>query len=406
MRARTLGVLTLLFTHSVAWGAFRFGLGNAVAHRGAELIDRANQQELVGERVAATLPYCSGNELFTVAPVDMSRIRGIDPLGHVQPTGHTMPSDHIYYYASTTTVAASPVYAPGDIHLTDFSSSRYLNASPVYTDYGVTFYACQNFRGFYGHIRTLTDSFAAKVAAYPQTCYTYSTGGSTIERCSANTNIPMTAGEIIGYTATTGAIDFGASDTRITPLGFVSPDRHVPYQRYSVCPIDYFSPGPRATMEAKLGRFDGGYPRVTAPICGTIDADVANTAKGYWYKIGAPDYPEDPHLSLIDNNVYAPQQTISVGNSLPNGGGLWYIFSKVSGAGQVDRAFEEVTADGNTYCYDTFYDPVGQAIALASAPVFILKMTSATTLRFEKQTSVGCGSGPWTFTSNAVDFQR
>lgn len=397
----------LLLCAFPATAALRFGLGDAVARRSAELINRAGDSEHpVGDSVAATLAACSGNEVFDYPPTDMSMIGGVDPLGHVQPTGHTFPSDHIYFYTSTTTAFTPPVYAPGNIHITEVDSSRYLSASPVFTDYGVTFYACQNVRAFYGHVRTLNSSLAAQVAQYPQSCYTYSTGGTTIERCSAYTNITMNSGEQIGSLVTSGSLDFGASDYRITPLGFVSPSRHGTYQRYMVCPVDYFTPGPRASMEAKLGRFDGGHMRVTAPICGTIDADVAGTAKGYWYKPGSPDNPEDPHLSLIDNNVYAPQQTISVGNSLPNGGGLWYIFTPTSGAGQVNRQLSEVTADGNTYCYDSFYDAIGQSIPLVSAPIFILKMTSSTTLRFEKQSTVGCGAGPWTFTSNAVDFQR
>lgn len=397
----------LTFLTLPASAAFRFGLGDAVAKRSAELINRAgDSQPLVGDRVVATLPLCSGNDLFDALPIDMSMIGGIDPLGHVQPTGHTFPSDHIYYYSSTSTAYTPPVYAPADIHITEISSSRYLNASPVFTDYSMTFYPCQNYRAFYGHVRTLTASLQSQFAQYPQSCSTYSTGGSSIERCTAYTNISLNSGEQIGYVQTSGTLDFGASDFRVSPIAYVSPDRHSSYQRYTVCPIDYFTPGPKATMQAKLGRFDGGHMRVTAPICGTLDADVAGSAKGYWYHPGSPDNPEDPHLSLIDNNVYAPQQTISVGNSLPNTGSIWYIFTPVSGAGVVNREWSEVTADGNTYCYEDFYDPIGQSIGLASAPVFILKMLSSTTLRFEKQSTVGCGAGPWSFTSNAVDFQR
>src|SRR4029077_6280412 len=119
----------------------------------------------------------------------------------------------------------------------------------------------------------------------------------------------------------------------------------------------------------KLGRFDGGYFRTTPPLCGTIEAGVANTAKGYWYHPGSPDNPEDPHLSLIDNNVYAPQQTISVGNSLPSGGGMWYIFTPVSGAGAHNRVLREVITYNNVYCSDPFFDPLDQAVGI-SGPKF------------------------------------
>src|SRR5437899_12491471 len=83
--------------------ALRFGLGNAVAKRSGELINKAGDSVTVtGDSVAATLPGCSSGALFDALPIDMTQVMGIDPLGHVQPTGHTFPSDHIYYYASTS----------------------------------------------------------------------------------------------------------------------------------------------------------------------------------------------------------------------------------------------------------------------------------------------------------------
>ncbi len=388
-----------------ARAGLRFGLGDAVAKRSADLINQAGTNAaVVGDNVAATLPNCPAGSVFDSYPTDMTMIGGIDPLGHVQPTGHTFPSDHIYYYSSTTTVVTPPVYAPGNIHVTSISATTYPNASPVFTDYSLTFYPCQNLRFFYGHVRTLSAVLMSQLSATPAYCSTYSTGGSNFQYCTYNMNFQMSSGDLIGALQTNSTLDFGGSDNR-TSIFYVSPARRGIYQMNTICPIDYFSPALKTTMQAKLGRFDGGYPRVTSPICGTIAADVANTAKGYWYHPGSPDNPEDPHLSLIDNNVYAPQQTISVGNSLPNGGGLWYIFTTAS-SGLHNRDFSQVTADGNIYCYDTFFDPVGQSIPNGTVPIFILQMTSATTLRFEKQTAAGCGAGPWSFTGNAVDFQR
>src|SRR5262249_5597074 len=151
----------------------------------------------------------------------------------------------------------------------------------------------------------------------------------------------------------------GSYDYRITTT-FDNPSRHTGTdQAYTVCPIDYFAPGPKAAMEAILGRFDGGYHRTTAPLCGPYNQDIAGTARGFWYYPGAPNIPEDPHLALILNNVYAPQQTISYGTSLPGQSPNFYTFIPTS-AGLVNRDFAQVSADGNIYCYDTFYDPVGQ----------------------------------------------
>lgn len=395
-------VLLMLTTVPVEAG-FRFGLGNAVAKRSAELINKAGDSNPpVGDEVAALLPACPAGTPFTILPTDMNMIGGIDPLGHVQPTGHTFPTDHIYYYSSTTTAYTPPVYAPGDIHITEIDSTRYLNASPIFTDYALTFYACSNLRGVYAHVRTLTADLQSRLSGGAQRCTTYSTGGSSFERCEFPTDIALSAGDLIGYVHTSGTLDFGMSDTLTTPIPYVSPNRRGPYQLYTVCPIDYFTAGPKATMEAKLGRFDGGYRRVTAPICGTINQDVANTAKGYWYHPGSPDSPEDPHLALIDNNVYAPKQTISVGNAL-TGGSIWYIVATGS-SGFVNRDFSQVTSDGNIYCYDAFFDPLDQA--LFSVPVFLIQMPTATTLKIERSALTSCGSGPWTFGSNAVTYQR
>ena len=55
-------------------------------------------------------------------------------------------------------------------------------------------------------------------------------------------------------------------------------------------------------MQAKLGRFDGGYMRTTPPICGTIEQVCGRQRQsGIGTHPGSPDNPEDPHLSLIDN---------------------------------------------------------------------------------------------------------
>lgn len=75
-----------------------------------------------------------------------------------------------------------------------------------------------------------------------------------------------------------------------------------------------------------------------------------------------------------------------------------------AGAGQINRNFVQVSSDGMIYCYDSFYDPIGQA--LLAGPTILVQMLSATTLRIERQAPTTCGAGPWAFTSNAIDFQR
>jgi hypothetical protein len=397
-------LLAGLLPFTDAEAGLRLGLGDAVAKRSVELIEKAAAADLAnatGDAVAATLPNCSAGALYDTAPTDLAQIGGIDPLGHVAPPPHTLPSDHIYFYATTTTVVSPPVYAPGPVHITQIAASTYLSATPVRTDYSVYFYPCREVMSYFFHVQALSPALAQRVGAIDQNCNTYSTGGTTVRRCDRNVNLTMSGGEAIGTSS--GAFDFGTYDFRITPLAFASPARHYATQAYTVCPVDYFAPGPKAAMEAKLGRADGGYPRTVAPVCGAIQFDLPGTARGDWYHVGSPDSPEDPHLALIPNNVYADRQELSIGTSLTGQSPSFYIFIPTH-AGQVDRDFAEVTADGTIYCYDAFYDPIGQAIG--PGPTFILQMLSSTTLQIERQAPTSCGAGPWAFTSNAVTFQR
>ncbi len=382
----------------------RFGLGNAVAERGAEVINKAGAADpanAVGTNVAATLPVCSNGAIYGTLPTDLSQIISIVPLGNHSPPPHTFPSDHLYFYPSTTTVVTPPLYAPTTIHIIDIASTEYLNANPVYSDYAIYFYACRNVESYFSHVRTLSPALLAKVGSVDQNCYTYTTG-ATYRRCDKPTNIVIQEGELLGTAATSGAFDFGSYDDRITPLTFISPSRHYSQQALTVCPIDYFTSGPKASMEAKLGRFDGLQPRTVAPLCGGINFDVAGSASGNWYHVGSPDSPEDPHLSLSPDNVDPTRQVFSVGNSVSNLSAATYTFIPVS-AGYVNRDFTQVQADGQIYCYDTFFDPVGQANSFAT---FLIQLTSQTTLTFERQNPVACGAGPWAFTGNAVHYQR
>ena len=398
--------MAVLVMAVTAQAALRFGLGDAVAKRSADLMNSAGTMDhSSGSFLDESLASCPAGAVYDTLPTDLSTIAAIDPLGHVQPSGHTFPSDHIYFYASTTTVVTHAAYAPGKVHVTDIASTEYLNASPVFTDYAIYFYGCKELITYYSHIRTLSPSLQNQLAHYPQNCTVYSTGGSSFRRCDANTDITVQDGDLIGYAATSAAFDFGSYDFRYTPSPFAAPARHTNSQQYyTVCPIDYFTPGPKSAMEAMLGRFDGGHARTMAPLCGQYNQDVPDTARGFWYFPGAPNVPEDPHLALIFNNDYAPWETISVGTSLPNHTPAFFTFIPTH-SGLVDREFSDITADGHVYCYDTFYDPVGQLGAYAGT-IVILQMTDSTTLRIETQSAADCSAGSWAFTSNAVSFDR
>lgn len=391
------------------------GLGKAAAKEGTKVFERAAETDLqnnTGDNAARALPSCGNSTPYTVSPIAVSDIQGIDPLGHVNPSGHTFPSDHIYFYIRPVDPlvpygprALTNVLAPGDIHVTLISSS-YTNGNPATVDYGIQFYACRELKSYFGHVKTLDPALLAKLNSTNQSCMDYTTGGTLFHSCNAGVNFPLSAGDVMGTVGGPGAgaaLDFGSYDYRQTPLPFANLPRHYNDQPFTVCPIDYYVPSMKATLEPHFGRYDGGYARTALPLCGEINYDVRGTAMGDWYHIGSPDSPEDPHLSLIKDNVYNPRQDISVGTSVSGVGPIFFPFDPLT-SGTHNRDFSQVTADGQVYCYDTFFDPVGQPASPGYS--VLITMPTSTTLRVDKYNATSCGPGPWTMDSNYGEFQR
>jgi hypothetical protein len=401
-------LINILISSSSAWaGGFHMGLGNAVAKEGTKVFQEAHLINNVGDIVAQSLPSCGADAPYTVSPVAVSDIQGLDPLGHVGGYGHTFPTDHIYFYiqpvstsAPTGTRVITNVYAPGDIHITSLISATY-NGS--LTDYGVEFYACREMKSYFSHVRSLSAELLNALNSANQNCTDYGSSGSSIHRCQAMTNIPVTAGTVVGTVGgSVVSLDFGSYDFRRTPIAFISPSRHYPNRLFTVCPVDYFVPAMKSTLEPHFGLWDGSYQRVTAPVCGEINFDQAGTAFGLWYKIGSPDQPEDPHLALIKDNVFNPRQSISNGTSVPGLTSMFYPFNPLS-SGTYNRDFAQVTSDGLVYCYDSFFDPAGNPGGTGFG--ILITMPNSTTLRVEKL-NTSCGAGPWAMGSSYGEFQR
>jgi len=405
--------IALMFAAATARAGMHVGLANAVAKESDSLIDQAVEEDrraAVGDLAAQNLPSCGASAPYSLLPTDLSSVTAIVPLGAMNPPAHTFPTDHIYFYLNPLDPlnpggprATTPLFAPGDILVTMIATTEYLSASPPFIDYGVYFYGCREVKSYYSHIQ-LDPSFSAKVGAIDQNCTTYTTGGSTLRRCQESMAVPISTGERIGSSGApyAGAFDFGTYDYRVSrPL--LVPTRRGGDTLHTVCPVDYFSTQPRQQMESLMGRFDGGFQRTVGPVCGEIVFDVAGSARGLWWKPGAPDNPEDPHLALVPNNVDPTMQNISCGTSVAGMSGA-YAFIPTS-AGRVNRDFAQVTPDGNVYCYDSFYDPIGQP----GAGTFriLISLPTSTTVQFERDaSSLTCGSGPWSLSGAAVTFQR
>jgi hypothetical protein len=216
--------------------------------------------------------------------------------------------------------------------------------------------------------------------------------------CSKDVIIEVAAGtEIAKVGGNPGqyALDFGVYDTRVSQ-SFVNPARFSDSQYlYAVSCIDYFSTALQTVLKNRAGTYNGTIHRTIEPFGGTIVNDVAGTIQGLWFKPGQPTYPEDPHLALVLDNVDPTKPGFSVGISQVGLGSGVYTFTPNS-SGNINRQFNQVTADSTIYIYQNLWSSPGTVI--------LVHLINNSQLRVEKQTTLD--GPPWVFTGNAVDYER
>ncbi len=329
---------------------------------------------------------------YTVAPMDDADYVSIQPLGAVNPPDHTFPTVHTYMMLTDNTRAV-PVYAPGDVTITQIA---------VTNVYSITFSSCTEVYGYYDHVSTLADDMAAQLIPASICQWNFVPEGLT-PYC---VNIAVNAGTLLGYIGGpdsdgSAALDFGARDARVDATSFI--DDRLATQNV-VCPYDYYEPG--AVKDLLMSKLQ--VLRTAEPICGTIDVDVPDTAMGRWFLAGttAGNFDsESDHLALVPSNFDPDVGVLSVGNSTV--GTKPYLFD-FAFSGQARRHFADISADGKMYCFDDLRDGSDGFFAHATAGYLFLKMTSNTTLTLERMPEGSCPDSPDSlmFSTAAVDFER
>lgn len=351
--------------------------------------------------LANQLPSCGSSEsFFSASPVALTDFDGLVPLGNVNPSGHVFPTDHIYFFFNVN--ASHKLYSPGDVTITKISVSE--NLTQGYSDYSIEFSPCRELTVYFLHVSSLSSNLSGKFAAPFGWDSTYTTGGNSYRNYGKTVSISVNSGAqlgTVGGNPNQSSFDMGAYDTRVT-LNFVNPNARL-NSLHTVCPIDYYSGDLKMTLMSRFGDYDGNPKRTTLPVCGTIDQDVAGTAQGVWLAKGTTKVSsEDPHLALIHGNIYPNQAVFSIGTSM-SASNLhvgYYIFYP-QGSGLVNRDFDDVSSDGNIYCYEMD----GQGWVEGNITILVQLPTSSS-LKIERGGANTCGSGPWGFTSKAVEFER
>jgi hypothetical protein len=341
-------------------------------------------------------------------PLAASAIAGWVPLGNLNPPGHTFPTDHQYIYlngfSSTAGSGEIPLLSPGNVIVTSVKITRYSSGSPA-ADYAITFFACKEVRGEFGHVRSLSPSLAAKVGAIDQFCNSYSPNpGLTVEQCySKSIEVNIANGDAMG---TAAGLDLSLFDNRVPSISYVSPSRWTAtpdgFDHFHVVPFtDYLAEPAYSTARALLGQFDGKIKRTIEPVGGTLATEVAGTAQSAWFAAGQPTYPESPHLAILPDNVDPTRVGVSIGTSQPGFPSQSYTFTPSSN-GTVNRAPSQITPGPTLYCWELGF--------FGNAPVgaVIVQLTDANTLKMDgRYGATSCASiQPWALSANTFTYTR
>lgn len=353
-----------------------------------------------GDSGGSDLPGC-GDEAaqLTALPVDLDRITGIVPLGNLNPPGHTFPSPHHYFYIvnsdGTGPADSIPLYAPGEGWITSISASTHLSADPVFTDYKVSFQPCAELEVYFGHVASLVPELENEVTT--EDCEEYSTGGEDYRHCRTETEVAVTAGEMLGTAGGNPgqwALDVGSRDARTEPAAYANPERyraHAPQLLHAVSVAAAYPPDQADLLKARMGSYDGSTGRTAAPVTGEVEQDEPGTLQGNWFREGADFWPEDNHLAVVHDNVDPTRGVLSIGTTFPGATGAHRFEPKTSG--RVDREPSQVTADGGIYCYSL------------TGGAMLFELTGSATLRAEYKDGGDCAA-PGGFSGAAVTFQR
>jgi len=361
-----------------------------------------------GGALPAGVESCgTGNNLFSVEPLEPSDYTEISPLGATNPSSHTFPTVHTYMMLADN-ATPSPIYAPGKITIYRIRVSE--NITQNSTDYSVDFYVCSEVSGYFLHVTTLSDSLLSQAGTFSG-CNTETHGTDTFRSCGAEVSITLSAGTLIGYAggpnSTSAALDFGLRDTRTGAQTYMNPDRLVnSNQLYVVCPYDYFEAGQvYDNLQAKLRAV-----RTADPVCGMVAYDVADSAQGLWYLKGTTDTQEDNDIALVPSNEDPSVGVLSIGNSSVGTNAYYFDFTS---SGTVNRNFIDITSDGQIYCFDelrNYPDALSTGHSQSLDGYLFLKMTTNTELMIERiptgGTSCPSDTSTLSFSNSAVSFER
>jgi hypothetical protein len=351
---------------------------------------------------------CGDGPLFTALPVALADMALVSVVGGLGAPGHTLPTAHSGIILARE---GAPVTVPGDMEVRELRRVTYVS-SPTRegeTDYSLNFRACRDVEGWFGHLTTLAAPILEGVSW--SNCQTYSTSDELVENCFATPRMTLAAGDPMGtggWSIAQGhmGLDVGLVDYRVEHF-YAAPWRYPVPMFHAVCPWEYFDVASRDALFSRLA--DPSRPDVTPagePRCGTMAVDVAGTAKGVWADptITAPVAGDERRYITLADYPYRPQQELALSLGPAELGATVAVVPRLT-TGRVNRAFEDVTADGQIHCYTS-----NEPWHLGSS--WYVSLQGAASLRIERiqhaHDASPCAADPstWSYGAGAVDLVR
>jgi hypothetical protein len=350
---------------------------------------------------------CGPAPYFDVLPVAENGLSFVSVFGGLGAPGHTLPTPHGGMFLSRENV---PLRSPGEVAVTELRRVRYITSPtrPGTEDYAINFQVCKQLSGWFGHVTSLAPTFSPGSIDWGS-CETYSTSDETVQACLVqDLDVKFRSGDELGMGGErgVGVIDFGMRDDRVNNF-YVSPGRHPEDRFHAVCMWEQFDAANQTILFSKLrdaARFQvlpSGEPR-----CGTMVVDVGGTAKGVWAETGVAGQAggdETRYITLADY-PYRPQAELALSLGPASLGARVAIVPRRT-TGRVNRAFEQLSADGQIYCYGPDTSPYPPAS-------WFLSMSSGDALRIERRNHPAgaspCNADPatWSFSASAVSMVR
>jgi hypothetical protein len=362
-------------------------------------------------------PACADGPLFSVIPMDPDDFLAFRPLGFVSVPVHLFPAKHSAFSMALPGEQAQekPVRFPGDMWVTEVWSTLFPSGA---SGYQVHYQACDKVRGYFNHLKALAPALKQAFDEMPKSCQDFKDQTGIIVKCQAKVLIQVYAGDPMGVSGDSSAgVDFGLADFRREPAGLVNLEHYPHDYPYYASPVDYFPPGVKEALEAKLGAWDGATPRTAEPKSGNYRLDIAGTAQGNWFFPGvylstSTDYSSA--IALVGDYIDPAQPVLAAGTSLAGVRMGLYSFKPADGddaENRVNVPFAKVKPEGGIYCYDGFLEgrtagklPLGKIDG-----VVLVQLTSETTLLVEKQGEAGqsCDAlRPWQMSETATRYER